>query len=116
MLVREKFIPAGIDSVIAQNDNLAAVLMKALLDEGVRIPQDFGLIGFDNLPVGECLPVTLSSLYYDKKELADSVLKVLREKIAGVPEPVRLNCEMKFVSRESTDKNASHMNMTQDRK
>ena len=95
------------DAIIAQNDNLAAILMKELLAEGIRIPQDFGLIGFDNLMIGQCLPVPLSSLYYDRKELSDSVLKILLDKINGNIEPVQINCQMKFIPRESTSKKSS---------
>ncbi len=105
-LIREKILPGKIDSVIAQNDNLAAILMKELLASGIRIPRDFGLIGFDNRLIGECLPVTLSSLFYDRKELADAVLKILMDKISGNTDPVRIICRMKFVPRESTDKNS----------
>jgi len=103
-LVREVLIPQQFDAVIAQNDNLAAVLMKQLLSAGIRIPQDFGLIGWDNLLIGECLPVTLTSLYYDEKEVADSVLKILLDKIAGNPEPVRAEFPMKLVIRESSSR------------
>ena len=103
-LIREKLIPAGIDAIIAHNDDLAALLLKALLAEKVRVPQDFGVIGFDNLPLGEYLPVTLSTLYYDKKELADSVLKILQDRIAGKSAPVRLSCQVKFIPRESSRK------------
>ncbi|MBO4633119.1 MAG: LacI family DNA-binding transcriptional regulator [Lentisphaeria bacterium] len=104
-LIQEKLLPDHVDAVIAKNDNLAAILMKELLTRGIRIPQDFGLIGFDNRLIGKCLPVTLSSLYYDKKELADSVLKILLDKIAGKTDPVRVICKMNFIPRESTDKN-----------
>ena len=106
-LIREELLPDQVDAIIAQNDNLAAILMKELLAEGIRIPQDFGLIGFDNLMIGQCLPVPLSSLYYDRKELSDSVLKILLDKINGNIEPVQINCQMKFIPRESTSKKSS---------
>ncbi|MBQ7207934.1 MAG: LacI family DNA-binding transcriptional regulator [Lentisphaeria bacterium] len=103
-LVREVLIPRQFDAVIAQNDNLAAVLMKQLLSAGIRIPQDFGLIGWDNLLIGECLPVTLTSLYCDEKKVASSILKILLEKIAGDPEPVRVEFPMELVIRESSSR------------
>ncbi|MBQ6597800.1 MAG: LacI family DNA-binding transcriptional regulator, partial [Lentisphaeria bacterium] len=106
-LIREKLNPAGIDAIIAHNDDLAALFLKALLAEKVRVPQDFGVIGFDNLPLGEYLPVTLSTLYYDKKELADSALKILQDKIAGKSAPVRLSCQVKFIPRESSRRRQS---------
>ncbi len=106
-LLREKLLPGKYDSVIAHDDNLAVILMRTFAAGGIRIPQDFGLIGFDNLRIDECLPVTLSSLYFDRKELSGSVLKILLDKIAGKTEPVRIVCKMKFIPRESTRKKTS---------
>ena len=103
-LIRKRVITGHVDSVIAQNDGLAILLMRALLSRGIRIPQDFGLVGFDDLPVDACLPITLSSLYYDQKEMAEAALGILMDKIAGKTEPVRIICRMKLVSRESSRK------------
>ena len=103
-LIREKLLPGEFDSIIAVNDNLAILMMRALLAQGIRIPQDFGLVGFNNLPIDESLPITLSSLYYDRKELAESAFRILLDKIAGKTEPVRTLCEMKFAPRESSSK------------
>ena len=103
-LVRRKIIPGAFDSAIVQNDNFAAILMRHLLEAGVRIPGDFGLIGWDNLLIAECLPVPLTSLSYDRKELARTVLDILLKKINGNTEPVRTLFPMKLTPRESSRK------------
>jgi len=103
-LVQKKLLPGPFDSAIVENDILAALLMKSLLARSIRIPRDFGLIGFDNLPIGECLPVNLSSLYYDKKALACTALDILLKKIDGNADPVRMLLPMKLISRESSGK------------
>ena len=105
-LIREKILPDRVDSVIAQNDNLAAILMKELLAAGIRIPQDIGLIGWDNLLIGQCLPVTLTSLYSDMKQLAGSALQLLVDKIEGKTDPVQIIFPLKLIVRESTGKNS----------
>ena len=104
-LIHGKIIPDRVDSIIAQNDNLAAVLMKELLATGIRIPQDFGLIGCDNLLIGQCLPVTLTSLYYDKKQLAESVLQLLLDKISGRTGSAQVSFPLNLIIRQSTSKN-----------
>ena len=104
-LIHGKIIPDRVDSVIAQNDNLAAILMKELLAAGIRIPQDIGLIGCDNLLIGQCLPVTLTSLYYDKKRLAESVLQLLLDKISGRTGSAQISFPLNLIIRQSTSKN-----------
>jgi LacI family transcriptional regulator len=105
-LVREKLIPGGFDSAISVNDLLAVVLMNQLIHEGVRIPQDFGVVGCDNLPIGACYPVKLTTLYYDRKDIARNVLAILQDKIAGNTAPVRVDLPVELIVRESTDKNS----------
>lgn len=105
-LVREKLIPGGFDSVIAVNDLLAVILMNQLFHEGIRIPQDFGVVGCDNLPIGMFYPVKLTTLHYDRKDIARNVLAILQDKISGKSSPVRMNIPVKLIVRESTDKNS----------
>ncbi|MGW2996344.1 LacI family DNA-binding transcriptional regulator [Streptomyces sp. NPDC001193] len=39
----------GLDAVFAYNDEYAMLLMRALLDEGLRVPEDVAVIGADDL-------------------------------------------------------------------
>ena len=105
-LIREKLIPGQFDSVIALNDFLAVVLMNRLLEKGIRIPQEFGVVGCDDLPIGMCYPVKLTTLRYDREKLAGSAMNILLDKIAGNNAPVRADLPMELVIRESTRKNA----------
>lgn len=103
-LVRNVLIPGKFDSAIVENDMIAAVLMKEILAAGIRIPADFGLIGWDDLALCECLPVELTSVHYDTRKLGEAVLKILLDKIDGKLEPVRIFVPLELVPRESTDK------------
>ena len=106
-LIREELIPGHFDAVIALNDYFAATMMKLLLDRGIRIPDDFGLIGWDNLMLGEFLPVKLTSVGSDKKDFAVAVLKNLLNKIKGNPMPEKIMIPMKLIIRESSIKHNS---------
>ncbi|MBE6371600.1 MAG: LacI family transcriptional regulator [Lentisphaerae bacterium] len=103
-LVREKLIPGGFDSVIAVNDLTAVILMNQLLSEGIRIPQDFGVVGCDDLPIGAYYPVKLTTLGYDREKMARSAMDILIRKIAGNTGPVRMNFPMELIVRESTNR------------
>ena len=52
----------GLDSVFAYNDEYAMLLMRALQDEGVRIPEDTAVIGADDLLLGRLLRPRLSTV------------------------------------------------------
>lgn len=57
-----------VNSVIASNDLHALVLMRAAITQGVAIPQDIQIIGYDNIPFSELMYpglTTISQPAYD---------------------------------------------------
>ena len=44
----------------ADNDLIAVGAIKALKENGYRIPQDIGIVGFDNLPLGSVIEPALT--------------------------------------------------------
>ena len=52
----------GLDAVFAYNDEYAMLLMRALQEEGVRIPEDTAVIGADDLMLGRLLRPRLSTV------------------------------------------------------
>ncbi|MHC3467334.1 LacI family DNA-binding transcriptional regulator [Streptomyces sp. 7R007] len=54
-----------LDAVFAYNDEYAMLLMRALQDEGVRIPADTAVIGADDLMLGRLLRPRLSTVHIE---------------------------------------------------
>ncbi len=54
------------DAWVASSDNLAIGIMRAINEAGYRIPDDFGLIGFDNLDVSEYIQPALTTVNQDQ--------------------------------------------------
>ncbi|MFR9799655.1 LacI family DNA-binding transcriptional regulator [Streptomyces sp. MS06] len=52
----------GLDAVFAYNDEYAMLLMRALQDAGVRVPEDTAVIGSDDLLLGRLLRPRLSTV------------------------------------------------------
>ncbi|MFE1794503.1 LacI family DNA-binding transcriptional regulator [Streptomyces sp. NPDC059525] len=52
----------GLDGVFAYNDEYAVLLMRALLDAGVRVPEDVAVMGADDLLIGRLVRPRLSSV------------------------------------------------------
>ncbi|MEU1464276.1 LacI family DNA-binding transcriptional regulator [Streptomyces sp. NPDC005727] len=93
---------SGLDAVFAYNDEYAMLLMRALQDEGVRIPEDVAVVGADDLMLGRLLRPRLSTVHVELpsgRELAELVDRAVREP-GGEPE-VRRVLGASLVPRES---------------
>lgn len=72
---------AGVTAVCAFNDEIAMALIDALHRQGVRVPEDIGLVGVDNLPWGEHSNPPLSTVAPNP----DSIGRVIAQHVlAGV--------------------------------
>ncbi|MFI8191844.1 LacI family DNA-binding transcriptional regulator [Streptomyces sp. NPDC085946] len=72
----------GLDGVFAYNDEYAMLLMRALQDEGVRIPQETAVVGADDLMLGRLLRPRLSTVRLrlpSGRELAELVDRAVRD-------------------------------------
>ncbi|MBT3150367.1 LacI family DNA-binding transcriptional regulator [Streptomyces sp. CHD11] len=76
----------GLDAVFTYNDEYAMLLMRALQDEGVRIPEEAAVIGADNLMLGRLLRPRLSTVHLELpagRELAGLVDRAVRDPAAA---------------------------------
>lgn len=72
----------GLDAAFAYNDEYAMLLMRALQDEGLRIPEDVAVIGADDLLIGRLLRPRLSTVQIELPtgdHLASLVDRAVRE-------------------------------------
>jgi DNA-binding LacI/PurR family transcriptional regulator len=90
-------------AVFAYNDEYAMLLLRALLDAGLRVPADVAVVGADDLPLCELLRPRLTSVHLEAISSARSVAETLDGMIKGtlrtVP-PVPL-LQPRIVARES---------------
>ncbi len=64
-------------AVFAGNDIMSLGAIKAITDNGYKIPEDISIIGFDNLKVANWLNLNLTTFDVSLKEVAKSCLKQL---------------------------------------
>ncbi|MEU6591188.1 LacI family DNA-binding transcriptional regulator [Streptomyces sp. NPDC046881] len=94
---------SGLDGVFAYNDEYAMLLMRALQDEGLRVPDDVAVIGADDLMLGRLLRPRLSTVHIELpsgRALAELVDRVVRDP-GGEPE-VHTVLGASVVQRESS--------------
>lgn len=86
---------------IADNDIIALGAMKAMTENGIRIPEDVSIIGFDDLPYAEVASTPLTTLYVPKQEMGRIVVRRLREIMKGATATAKIQVSTTFVERES---------------
>ncbi|MCM8768771.1 MAG: LacI family transcriptional regulator [Candidatus Omnitrophica bacterium] len=97
---QKKIFPFGI---MALNDQVAIGLMKFLLEKGVKIPNEVGLVGSENLTEARFVAVPLTSVSFPVKELAEKVGEIVLRRIAGQPGwPRSVTLKPELVVRESS--------------
>ncbi len=77
--------PLGPDAVFAYNDEYAMLLMRALQDAGLRVPEDVALLGADDLMLGRLLRPRLSTVHLELpsgRDLAALVDRAVRDPAA----------------------------------
>ncbi|MFF3837573.1 LacI family DNA-binding transcriptional regulator [Streptomyces sp. NPDC001930] len=93
----------GLDAVFAYNDEYAMLLMRALQDAGLAVPEEVAVVGADDLLLGRLLRPRLSTVRIDMvlgRELAELVDRAVRE--PEVPPRTRALLASQVVRRESS--------------
>uniref|UniRef100_UPI0015F057FA substrate-binding domain-containing protein n=1 Tax=Streptomyces sp. WELS2 TaxID=2749435 RepID=UPI0015F057FA len=73
---------SGLDAVFTYNDEYAMLLMRALQDDGIRIPEDVAVVGADDLMLGRLLRPRLSTVHIElpsARGLAELVDRAVRD-------------------------------------
>lgn len=97
-----RLLEGDIDGVFVLNELIAAGLVKALSQRGVRIPGDMAVLGFGNSIVGEITSPELSCVDLRNYELGVQSARLILQQIDRVtPEPVT-TLEPFILQREST--------------
>ena len=83
------------DAVFGASDLIAVGAMKALLERGLRVPEDVAVAGFDDIPLASFVNPGLSTVQQDTKRAGALLVETLLALINGDPVesrtiPVRL--------------------------
>ena len=87
-------------ALICYNDWLAIALMKAAREQGLDIPADLSMTGYDDLYVSSLLQVPLTTVSFSRKEAAEKVVKMLLSSNPEKPETEIM--DTRIIIREST--------------
>lgn len=80
-LLRRRAEGEEVTAIFAANDEIATGAILALTEQGVRVPQDVSIIGFDNIPLAGYLTPPLTTVEQDFRRLGDVLVELLLEQV-----------------------------------
>ncbi len=89
------------EAIFAYNDLLAIGFEKAILDCGLRIPEDVAIVGFDNIERSSYAPVPLTTIKQPTEEIGTLAVERLIRQIQGDTIPARTILKPKLLVRDS---------------
>lgn len=84
-------------AIFAYNDMMAFGAMQVIKEKGLRIPEDIGLVGYDDIPFSSLISPSLTTIKLKKQELGAESVKLLLSRINGSREKMKkimLNVEL----------------------
>jgi len=72
------------DGAFITNDFFAAVFLQTLKEGGVRIPEDFAIVGFNSDAIARITQPKLTTINYPGEEMGEQASRSLLEQLAGV--------------------------------
>jgi LacI family transcriptional regulator, galactose operon repressor len=73
------------DAVFITNDFCAAVFMQALKENGLRVPQDIAIVGFNNDAISKIIDPKLTTINYPGEEMGTQAARSLIAQLEGLP-------------------------------
>lgn len=90
-------------AVFCYHDQIAVELYRACRQLGLRIPEDIGIVGFDDLPMTTCIVPPLTTVRYRISTMVEIALdQLLKEIDTGVHVYDNFYVEPTLITREST--------------
>ena len=90
-----------ITAVFAFSDIMAVGAAKAILDSGLRIPNDISIVGFDGMDESEFYNPIITTVKQPKKLMAEMSINLLMSLIKGETENKHILLETKLIERDS---------------
>jgi DNA-binding LacI/PurR family transcriptional regulator len=94
-------LPKPPDALFCYNDNTALAAMKYCLNEGLRIPSDLAIVGFDDIAAAAAAIPPLSTIRIDKEALGRAGIEALLHKQED-KHPSQITVPVEMIVRESS--------------
>lgn len=89
-------------AVIAYNDLLAISALAVCREEGIRVPEEVSVMGFDNIAASQYTYPPLTTVHVPKSEQGEFMARYLISQIKEGPQPAQRRLSAELVVRQST--------------
>lgn len=90
-------------AIFAQNDNMAAGVLRAAHEHGLCIPADLSIVGFDDIELASVVIPALTTVGQPLQEMGRLAVTVLYRQLDGQPlDATRIELSARLVVRDST--------------
>ncbi len=101
-ILKNRVIPTAI---FAASDKMAIGAMNSCFDNGLKVPDDLSLVGFDDLEIASVVRPTLTTIHQDHHEIGKIAARLLINRIRGIEDGVwNIQPSYKLIERQSTKK------------
>jgi len=100
-------LPEGPDAIFAIDDAVAIGAMIRIKTEGLKIPDDIAIVGFDNDRISEFTDPALTTVDIQRNEISKKAIELLLRQIKNSPESNTAITELvptKLIIRESSQR------------
>ena len=91
-----------VTAVLAGNDEVALAVLRAMTEQGRRVPAEVSVIGFDDQPIASLVSPALTTVAQDFAELGRQSFALLEREISGAAGHRTVSVPARLVVREST--------------
>jgi len=90
------------DAFICANDDTAAVLLRSLQSQGIRVPHDVRVVGFDDVKYATLVSPPLTTIHQPCRDIAVVAFRTMLDRLADPTLPTRhISLPPRLVVRES---------------
>jgi len=72
------------DGVFATNDFFAAIFLQTLKENGLRVPEDIAIVGFNNDAISKIIQPKLTTINYPGEEMGEQAARSLLDQMTGL--------------------------------
>lgn len=90
-----------VDAFFARNDQLAALALGALREEGRRVPEDCAVVGFDNSQLSQYISPSLTTVEIDRPAVAKAAMTMMDAMLHG-QQAQSIRVDTRLIVRQST--------------